>query len=980
MSSQVGDDSAVSVADNSIPGNNKKDIDAALRQGEQAWMHSKIMIVGRGRAGKTALSRAMSGQPFEETESTIGVNQLTLAVRHQDVDSEGLWEPCDEPTKQLEWALAKMIKSGVQKADKNDQIAATRIISSTHSTVRKEGRGVNKKFKIEDVSKVGVESKVDVISADVDVDEGFVVKCLADKVLTESKLRLSIFDFGGQDVFNVIHHLFLTKYGVYTLVFRMTELASFATAQVRDDALAYLAFWVNSILVHTYSEDTGRAAHIFLIGTRKDEVADYSEHKYISDLLEGMFSGGKAGPSIVENAEDLYFFPVDNTKGRNDPIILRLMKLIDSTIADADYVKRKLPLNWFKTFDTMTASSQKCLSLTDVHNMAAKSGMSGRKVPFLLQFLHEMGYLMWHDEEGLREVVVMDPVAFFVMPATRIICKHNPNATDDTVHHGEVHKYCKKNHRANWDRMVTSGVVEESLLTPLLRDYEEHIDVIKCLMLKFGLIVAVETHLSGTSSQICYLVPALLPVATPGDAIDALTGSRSVYFVFSIDTSLEKSSASGLIREDLRGKGFLPRGLFQRFVGKALYWYQKTCRTFDLRDLTLFQDLVVLSFGSQRFSLRADERLNVIEARISGQSPLAVHRRLSDLLQEAICECMKSLQFFSAIPYKFSTDEVNGALVSLDHARQWSTTGRPAKVHRAGVLSLQESSDMVDPWKLTTTTALSRYDVFISYRWGADSDTAKGVFDAFGYYTVSAGNRAVDVFLDHKRLKDGEDFQEAFADALSNSLMVVSLVSLDALHRMKNHKSSEEDNVLIEWLLAMELRNSRMKRVRAIVPLLIGPRTLGINSAGGGIAEFDFRAALASLSDSVNPTKSVEVVVAVLRRMQVQPSDWLTSPTLSVWGAVAALTKCQGIKASDYPPPLGLEACVASRVMETLDKLVNDSTDASQATRGPAALLMSPTPQGQRRPVSRGTAVVTGGDLSVSTNSSLLSAAEVSYQ
>jgi GTPase SAR1 family protein len=37
-----------------------------------SWNRSKIMLVGQGRAGKTALARSMMVEPFRETPSTIG--------------------------------------------------------------------------------------------------------------------------------------------------------------------------------------------------------------------------------------------------------------------------------------------------------------------------------------------------------------------------------------------------------------------------------------------------------------------------------------------------------------------------------------------------------------------------------------------------------------------------------------------------------------------------------------------------------------------------------------------------------------------------------------------------------------------------------------------------------------------------------------------------------------------------------------------
>jgi hypothetical protein len=47
-------------------------------------MRSKIMIVGEGRAGKTALTDSIVGKPFRETlPSTIGIEELSCEVPSQ---------------------------------------------------------------------------------------------------------------------------------------------------------------------------------------------------------------------------------------------------------------------------------------------------------------------------------------------------------------------------------------------------------------------------------------------------------------------------------------------------------------------------------------------------------------------------------------------------------------------------------------------------------------------------------------------------------------------------------------------------------------------------------------------------------------------------------------------------------------------------------------------------------------------------------
>ena len=53
-------------------------------------------------------------------------------------------------------------------------------------------------------------------------EEEAVMKSIGD--VKTSKYILSLFDFGGQSVFDVIHPFFLTHYGVYIVVFSMKDI------------------------------------------------------------------------------------------------------------------------------------------------------------------------------------------------------------------------------------------------------------------------------------------------------------------------------------------------------------------------------------------------------------------------------------------------------------------------------------------------------------------------------------------------------------------------------------------------------------------------------------------------------------------------------------------------------------------------------------------------------------------------------------
>ena len=88
-------------------------------------------------------------------------------------------------------------------------------------------------------------------------------------VRTAAGLTLSLVDFGGQSVFNVIHHLFFRRQAVYIVVFNMELLADPST---RESCLKSLRSWLNSITVHTLDSSSKLTASIAIVGTRGDKV------------------------------------------------------------------------------------------------------------------------------------------------------------------------------------------------------------------------------------------------------------------------------------------------------------------------------------------------------------------------------------------------------------------------------------------------------------------------------------------------------------------------------------------------------------------------------------------------------------------------------------------------------------------------------------------------------------------------------------
>jgi len=169
---------------------------------------SKVIIVGEGCAGKTAFANSIIGKKFEETESTLGINTVLCSVTHAAL-SKSEWKKCNKIEKEYENAIAEHL-SVMKKDDIENDL--TQQISS--QIVRKEDRsGLDSNMTGKSNALKGDEYSVDHQGGDdgdgidqssnAKVDEDMIVKYLANDVEIGANILISIFDYGGQTVFNV---------------------------------------------------------------------------------------------------------------------------------------------------------------------------------------------------------------------------------------------------------------------------------------------------------------------------------------------------------------------------------------------------------------------------------------------------------------------------------------------------------------------------------------------------------------------------------------------------------------------------------------------------------------------------------------------------------------------------------------------------------------------------------------------------------
>ena len=491
------------------------ELDRALEKGFQKFGRGKVCFLGEGRAGKPATANSLLGLEYKETASTVGINSISCDVKYATAlgSDNHLWTIAEGVKSELMEAivnsvLSMRIEKSTQIKDDNKNITSC---SSTPSSAVK---------KIESIASIPMATKTKKTPSTPKpvkkIDE-FESEAIFSKLgnLNTPNMKIALFDYGGQDVFSAIHHLFLTKQALYLVVFNMETLIPQVDPSTKEKSLSSIKSWIDSIIMHTTHRIESlhggiEMAQIILVGTHKDKVSSVNDHIAISILLNEAFGSSVAWPYVIKNVNGegpsgraiLNFFAINNRIGNNDPSISHLMKTIESSVKASAYFNFEVPLSWSSILDDMNKSKNSHLSLEQVVTIASLNGVvSSSDIENILHFFIEMGAVMWYDEPNLRDIVILDPISFFVSPSTKIICKHIATLDDPTFHESELHVRCMRSFQDDWLAMTKRGIVTQRLLNMLLDDYSDDREHIILLMIKHNLIIPISSSADPSQTE-----------------------------------------------------------------------------------------------------------------------------------------------------------------------------------------------------------------------------------------------------------------------------------------------------------------------------------------------------------------------------------------------------------------------------------------------------------------------------------------------
>ena len=229
------------------------------------WMRSKLTVVGAGQAGKTSTVRSLLNQKFDpKWTSTVGIS-----TQETQCCTRGKWKAQDRT------------RSASHTDSLVSQIASEFL--NGHGLPALE-RSIHGKTKSAGWKRAGGRrSSRDFSAARLSLADGVTVAGIrryGERLVRPStgeerqSITLALWDFGGQSVFHALNSLFLTRYGVYLLVFNMQELVKH-----KWTSMEHLRFWLYSLLLHAPKAPT------ILVGTFLDSVDSVASLRTIITLI-----------------------------------------------------------------------------------------------------------------------------------------------------------------------------------------------------------------------------------------------------------------------------------------------------------------------------------------------------------------------------------------------------------------------------------------------------------------------------------------------------------------------------------------------------------------------------------------------------------------------------------------------------------------------------------------------------------------------
>ncbi|XP_078583432.1 uncharacterized protein LOC144866104 isoform X2 [Branchiostoma floridae x Branchiostoma japonicum] len=545
--------------------------DRACEEGHTEVHSTRLVLVGKFGNGKTNLCNSLIGHDFDPEwtiTDSVAIHQCVMTSGQQ-------WRELEDQEDHWSQAVVDVMKRLKDESQQeqpespskcNDGQSYPDVLETTHGAMVTHEHQYSEETvpmehqPIATVSEVPPEAYLKVAKLFQKNDDH------SSLIGTREYPQISIWDFGGQEIFYTTQQVFYTHRAIYAMTLDLTKPLDSPVEKTTGGPTShchtekdFIDYHMESIRAYTRSNlphsKVGQTP-----GTRdiKPPVLFIFTHKdcVTKDVVQTFHNDTRAhlkGKVIDWHVIDKYF-SVDNTK-RNpeDPEVEELRKFIIDLTRQQSYMGERIPLKWLELkskLQDMHKEGKRYCSLQDVmeaigHPPAGTTPEENAAI--ILTFWHLCGDIIYLPVENLRNFVILEPQWFVDVCKTIITI---PQRRDPEV-------------KDEWNKLQETGELRDCLIDFVWKHREKalrynlikHKQELLAMMEKFDLILRCHGR---DDEESTYFVPSLL--ASVSDDYKKLyppstTCSKPIFIVFD-------------------GK-FFPVGLYHQMVIRSMRRYFK---------------------------------------------------------------------------------------------------------------------------------------------------------------------------------------------------------------------------------------------------------------------------------------------------------------------------------------------------------------------------------------------------------------------
>ena len=327
-----------------------------------------------------------------------------------------------------------------------------------------------------------------------------------------SSIKLRILDFPGDREYHAYYRIFLRRKAFYVIVFNMMDFAEKHFNEV-DANCNRLQFWFETLCTYVPPKTP-----IFLVGTQRGDM-DRNNIKRLDTHVKKCLWNTYCDELVVNDSEDLVFFPIENSKGKEESGVQVLQEKITTVAQNVkETFGREIPLSWVRVQDAIISLKEKkgtkfCLSLEEFSNVLDNHDnfSSTQWSKEILQYFHETGLVIYLERNQdpdlskwilLKPEILVDIIIQLVTPP--------PEITQE------------RGLRRDWNLLKEKGLLTKSLLEDIISKVKENVEGMTVFLEEYDLICPlvnskVNMFRVREGEQPTHFVPSLLPMASERD-------------------------------------------------------------------------------------------------------------------------------------------------------------------------------------------------------------------------------------------------------------------------------------------------------------------------------------------------------------------------------------------------------------------------------------------------------------------------------